>query len=164
MWIYFWATFIDIWRFLSGHSAPLNSDHLMMLVPVMYLPIFEFYFFFKWDIPDLFFFILVFSMQLMVVKICQWRDSNRRSLILLTEPQTLPNGPPHLLICHQRAVHKRTTMLAHWNLKQNMWLCSKQSSCFPFMHCPLVANRKTQWSIELYFSSWFLLFWTKRLQ
>ena len=24
---------------------------------------------------------------------------------------------------HQMAVHKRTTMLAHCNLKQNMWLC-----------------------------------------
>ena len=46
---------------------------------------------------------------------------------------------------HQMAVHKRTTMLAHCNLKQN--LCSKQSSFFPFMHCPLVANRKTRWSI-----------------
>ena len=45
------------------------------------------------------------------------------------------------------AVHKRTTMLAHCNLKQNMWLCSKQSSFFPFMHCPLVANQKTWWSI-----------------
>ena len=31
---------------------------------------------------------------------------------------------------HQTAVHKRTTMLAHCNLKQNMWLCSKQSSFF----------------------------------
>ena len=31
---------------------------------------------------------------------------------------------------HQMAVHKRTTMLAHCNLKQNMWLCSKQSSFF----------------------------------
>ena len=29
---------------------------------------------------------------------------------------------------HQMAVHKRTQMLAHCNLKQNMWLCSKQSS------------------------------------
>ena len=48
---------------------------------------------------------------------------------------------------HQMAVHKRTQMLAHCNLKQNMWLCSKQSSFFPFMHCPLVANRKTWWSI-----------------
>ena len=46
------------------------------------------------------------------------------------------------------AVHKRTTMLAHCNLKQNTWLWSKQSSFFPFMHCPLVANRKTRWSIE----------------
>ena len=33
---------------------------------------------------------------------------------------------------HQRAVHKRTTMLAHCNLKQNTWLCSKQSSFFSF--------------------------------
>ena len=46
---------------------------------------------------------------------------------------------------HQMAVHKRTTMLAHCNLKQN--LCSKQSSFFPFMHCPLVANWKTRRSI-----------------
>ena len=45
------------------------------------------------------------------------------------------------------AMHKRTTMLAHCNLKQNTWLCSKQSSFFPFMHCPLVANQKTRWSI-----------------
>ena len=50
---------------------------------------------------------------------------------------------------HQMAVHKRTTMLAHCNSKQNTWLCSKQSSFFPFfMHCPLVANRKTRWSIQ----------------
>ena len=49
---------------------------------------------------------------------------------------------------HQMAVHKRTTMLAHCNLKQNMWLCSKQSSFFPLLHCPLVANRKTRWSID----------------
>ena len=48
----------------------------------------------------------------------------------------------------QMAVHKRTTMLAHCYLKQNMWLCSKQSSFFPLMHCPLVANWKTRWSIE----------------
>ena len=40
-------------------------------------------------------------------------------------------------------------MLAHWNSKQNMWLCSKLSTFFPFMHCPLVANRKVQWSIGL---------------
>ena len=53
---------------------------------------------------------------------------------------------------HQMAVHKRTIMLAHCNLKQNMWLCSKQYSFFPFMHCPLVANRKTRWSINKYFS------------
>ena len=57
---------------------------------------------------------------------------------------------------HQMAVHKRTTILAHCNLKQNMWLCSKQSSIFPFMHCLLVANRKMRWSIvqngpELFF-------------
>ena len=38
-------------------------------------------------------------------------------------------------------------MLAHCNLKENMWLCSKLSSFFPFMHCPLVANQKTRWSI-----------------
>ena len=48
---------------------------------------------------------------------------------------------------HQLAVHKRTTILAHCNLKQNTWLHSKVSSFFPFMHCPLVSNRKTQWSI-----------------
>ena len=52
---------------------------------------------------------------------------------------------------HQMAVHKRTTMLAHCNLKQNMWLCSKQSSFFPFMHCHLVANQKMRWSIEWIF-------------
>ena len=52
------------------------------------------------------------------------------------------NGPPCLSICHQMAVHNRTTMLAHCNLKRNTWLCSKQSSFFPFMHCPLVANQR----------------------
>ena len=35
---------------------------------------------------------------------------------------------------HQMAVHKRTTMLAHCNFKQNTWLCSKQSSFF-FLLC-----------------------------
>ena len=59
------------------------------------------------------------------------------------------NGPLRLSICHQMAVHKRTTMLAHCNLIQNTWLCSKQSSFFPFMHSPLVANWKTRWSIQL---------------
>ena len=34
------------------------------------------------------------------------------------------------------AVHKRKTMLAHCNLKQNMWLCSKQSSFFSFYALP----------------------------
>ena len=51
---------------------------------------------------------------------------------------------------HQMAVHKRTTMLSHCNLKQTMWLCSKPSSFFPFKHCPLVANRKTWWYISYY--------------
>ena len=37
---------------------------------------------------------------------------------------------------HQMAVHKRTTMLAHCNLKQNMLLCSKQSSFFSFYVLP----------------------------
>ena len=37
---------------------------------------------------------------------------------------------------HQMAVHKRTTMLAHCNLKQNMCLCSKQSSLFSFYALP----------------------------
>ena len=37
---------------------------------------------------------------------------------------------------HQMAVHKRTTMLAHCNLKQNMWLCSKQSCFFSFYALP----------------------------
>ena len=37
---------------------------------------------------------------------------------------------------HQMAVHKSTTMLAHCNLKQNMWLCSKQSSFFSFYALP----------------------------
>ena len=37
---------------------------------------------------------------------------------------------------HQMAVHKRTTMLAHCNLKQNTWLCSKQSSFFSFYALP----------------------------
>ena len=39
-------------------------------------------------------------------------------------------------------------MLAHCNLKQNMCLCSHHNlAYFPFMHCPLVANQKTRWSI-----------------
>ena len=33
-------------------------------------------------------------------------------------------------------VHKRTTMLAHCNLKQNTWLCLKQSSFFSFYALP----------------------------
>ena len=51
---------------------------------------------------------------------------------------------------HQMAVHKRTTMIAHCNLKQNTWLCSKQSSFFSFYALSLAANRKTRWSIEVY--------------
>ena len=53
----------------------------------------------------------------------------------------------NLQMDHQMAVHKRTTMLAHCNLKQNTWLCSKQSSYFSFYALPL-ANQKTQWSID----------------
>ena len=37
---------------------------------------------------------------------------------------------------HQMAVHKRTTILAHCNSKQNTWLCSKQSSLFSFYALP----------------------------
>ena len=37
-----------------------------------------------------------------------------------------------------------------------MWLCSKQSSFFPFMHCPLVANRKTWWSITIVLGKMFI--------
>ena len=33
-------------------------------------------------------------------------------------------------------MHQRTTMLAHCNLKQNSWLCSKQSSFFYFYALP----------------------------
>ena len=43
---------------------------------------------------------------------------------------------------HQMAVHKRTTMLAHCNLKQNTWLCSKQSSFFSFYALPSVGKSK----------------------
>ena len=47
-------------------------------------------------IPGLFFFIFVFSKQLIVNKICRWLDLNHRSLVsevnaLPTEPQPLPN-------------------------------------------------------------------------
>ena len=41
---------------------------------------------------------------------------------------------------HQMAVHKRTTMVAHCNLKQNTWLCSKQSI--------LVLSTALWWQIE----------------
>ena len=57
---------------------------------------------------------------------------------------------------HQMAVYNRTTMLAHCNLKQNMWLCSQQSSFISFyalpsggklkdavVHCSIVVP--TQW-------------------
>ena len=54
------------------------------------------------------------------------------------------------------AVHKMTTMLAHCNLKQNTWLCSKQFSFFPLMHCPLVVNRKTWWSIRILLGKMFI--------
>ena len=47
-----------------------------------------------------------------------------------------------LSICHQRAVHKRTTMLAHCNLKQNMWLSSKQYSFFSFYALPTGGKSK----------------------
>ena len=50
--------------------------------------------------------------------------------------QSFHNGPPRLLICHQRAVHKRWTMLTHCNLKQNMCASSKQSSLFSFYRLP----------------------------
>ena len=45
---------------------------------------------------------------------------------------------------HQMAVHKRTTMLAHWNLKQNTWLCSKQSSLFSFYALPSGGKSKDE--------------------
>ena len=57
-------------------------------------------FFFKWAIPYLFFFTFVFSIQLTIgkqmfyIKISQWLDSNRRSLV--SEATTLPTGPQPL--------------------------------------------------------------------
>ena len=57
------------------------------------------------------------------------------------------NGPPRLSICHQRAVHKRLTMLAHCN-KSKICVCVQNNlAYFPFLRCSLVANRKTRWSI-----------------
>ena len=50
--------------------------------------------------------------------------------------QITMNGPPRLSICHQRAVHKRWTMLAHCNKKQNMCFSSKQSSLYSFYALP----------------------------
>ena len=55
-------------------------------------------FFKKWAISGLFFFIFVFSIQLIVntwIKVCWWLDSNRGTLVseetaLPTEPQPLP--------------------------------------------------------------------------
>ena len=57
-------------------------------------------------------------------------------LFFMRHTITFNNGPPRLSICHQMAVHKRTTMPAHCNLKQNTWLCSKQSSFFSFYALP----------------------------
>ena len=47
---------------------------------------------------------------------------------------------------HQMAVHKRKTMLAHCNLKQNMFLCSKQSSLFSFYAQPSGGKLKDVWA------------------
>ena len=49
---------------------------------------------------------------------------------------------------HQMPVHKRTTMLAHCNLKQNTQLCSKQSSFFSFYALPSGGKSKDHWSIS----------------
>ena len=50
----------------------------------------------KWAIPGLFFFIFVFTIQLVVIecsiyKFCQWLESNRKSLVL--EVTALPTAP-----------------------------------------------------------------------
>ena len=54
--------------------------------------------YFKRDaILGLFFFIFVFSIQLMVNKVCRCLDSNHRSLVL--EATALPTAPPPLPTC-----------------------------------------------------------------
>ena len=54
---------------------------------------------------------------------------------------------------HQMAVHKRTTILAHCNLKQNMWLCSKQSSFFSFYALPS-GGKSIDTVIHCFWSVW----------
>ena len=55
---------------------------------------FIYFIIFNWAIAGLFFFIFVYSKQLIEIKICQWLDLNHRSLVspvtaLPTEPQPL---------------------------------------------------------------------------
>ena len=57
-----------------------------------------------------------YLLQMAQLKMCQWTTAS--------------------FDFHQMAVHKRTTMLAHCNLKQNLCLYSKQSSFFSFYALP----------------------------
>ena len=74
---------------------------------------------------------------------CQWM----LSLVLI-------NGPLRLSICHLRAVHKRYTMLAHCNLKQNMCFCSKQSSLFSFYVLPSGGKSKDAVVHYIFIRNW----------
>ena len=81
----------------------------------------------KWAIPGLFFFIFVFSIQLIVnkfIKFRQWLDSNRGPLVseatpLPTEPQPLPNRLFRIFVpvscgrCGIRTHWKSSTLIGH---------------------------------------------------
>ena len=56
--------------------------------------------------------------------------------IVLTQPRYIIEWTTASFDFHQMAVHKRTTILAHCNLKQITWLCSKQSNFFSFYALP----------------------------
>ena len=104
-----------------------------------------------------------FSQSVFYFKICSWHRFQRSSgklhfyvpRICLSKicPSIKCRGAQWTTASfdfHQMAVHKRTTMLAHCNLKQNTWLCSKQSSFFSFYALPFGGKSKdavVHWSL-----------------
>ena len=99
----FWKTFKA--TFLFSFVLIIDQYETVILTSEDFF-VKSFYYFYKWAIPGLFFFILVFSM--IVNTICRWLDSNRKCLVakatsLSTEPQ--PIAPVNHLFKHNSYGH-----------------------------------------------------------
>ena len=90
-------TYLFIFVSETGYlsEAALKQDNIICFIGTNTSSVIADACFFKWAFPGLFFFIFVFSIQLIVNKKCRWLDSNCGSLVseataLPTEPQPLP--------------------------------------------------------------------------